>query len=180
MAAAETELYAGQLVMPVPMWLLQGTCRALLEHDIYMHDVRIEHAGEPMRYRLRIYTPGWATSMCRAVLEDAGCGAGTSKTRSFMVQRVTASRTPEQLELDGEMLVGDRALMTTLVRYRVETEGSVRCTYRGVAAETRYKGLMASAGDHMRRTLVEHQRDLQRRAQCCWLMIAMVLRLATS
>lgn len=164
------ELYSGALALRVPLWLLAGTYQALLKHNLYMHEAKIEATSPELRYRLKIMTPTWAVSMCRAIAEDDG------KPKPYMVHRLAARRTSTSLALAGDMYVGEKPIVNTVVQYEAASD-TTTCRYTGRALEAKYQGLMGAAGSQMQKMVVSHQRELERRSVAVLGMVMLAIRL---
>jgi hypothetical protein len=169
----EDELYSGRLLIRTPFWLLAGAYQALLTNDVYLHEVKIEDlgdAGRPMRYRLKIITPSWAVTLCRSISEDNG------RPKSYIVHRLSAHRSSTHLTLEGEMYVGEKPILRTTVDYKELPDG-VSCKYTGHSLQAKYKGLLGTAGSHIQKMLVTHQRDLEKRALAVLAAVMLTVRL---
>lgn len=163
------ELYSGALALHVPFWLLAGTYGALLQHNLYMHEAKIEEPS--LRYRLKIITPTWAVSLTRAIAEDS------SKPKPYMVHRLGAQQTATSLALVGDMYVGEKPIVHTVVEYYAAGPATTTCRYTGQALEAKNNGLLGAAGSHMQKMVVSHQRELERRSIGLLAIVMLTIRL---
>jgi hypothetical protein len=171
MGDGERNLYSAGVRLRSPLWLLAAMYRWMIVNDRYIHRRRLEGAAtdEPLRYRLRIDTPAWAMSVCKAVAEES-----SAPTR-FMVHRLEG--TFGALAMTGDLRVGDKPIVRTTVRYSDDGQ-SVVCRFAGYTLPGRYQGLLSNMSSHMERMITVHQKRVDDRVRAAGLLAYIAARLA--